>query len=120
MTPIEMLKKAHNDIFTLAINGDLKNIKGIHNLMGEAINQLEQRSPRSRERVIIAICDEDLENFDIDPTTVTDEQFDAIAEDMASYLDESFSGSLHGAIQNVLTPKKKHRASSGDNLMRST
>jgi hypothetical protein len=142
MTPIELLKKAHSDIFALAINGEVRNLREIYNLMGEAIKQLErtacdedlisrlessllndetsssvtlsrktatqlfnflnERSSRSREKVILSICDEDLEQFDIDPDTVRDEEFDAIAEEMAEYFDESFQQALHYAIKNVL------------------
>jgi len=97
MKPLEMLKKAHSGIFKTAINGEVRNLREIYNLMGEAINQLEQRS---RERTVISVCDEDLQEF-IDPETVSDERFDEIVSEMQDYMDSSFQSAIMEAIQNT-------------------
>jgi len=54
---------------------------------------------KRREKDLMWLQDQDLEMAGVDPTTISDELFDNIADYMAEYMDPSFSDALHAALE---------------------
>lgn len=51
-----------------------------------------------REEPLMYVSNEDLVTAGVDPSTVSDEKYEKIVEDMTEYLEESFSDALHCAL----------------------
>ncbi|WP_107666812.1 hypothetical protein [Cyanothece sp. BG0011] len=60
-------------------------------------------SKQTREKAILWLSDEDLELIGVDPATVSDEEFEAIAEELKEFVNEGFQ---HALIQSVESAKQ--------------
>ncbi|EAZ89184.1 hypothetical protein [Crocosphaera chwakensis] len=59
-------------------------------------------SKPNREKAILWLSDDDLELIGIDPATVSDEFFDAIAEELKEFINEGYQ---HALVQSVEAAK---------------
>ncbi len=60
---------------------------------------MEQKA--NREKAILWLSDEDLELIGIDPETISDERFDAIAEELTEYVNEGFQHALMQSVESA-------------------
>ncbi|ACB54318.1 hypothetical protein cce_4972 [Crocosphaera subtropica ATCC 51142] len=56
----------------------------------------------NREKAILWLSDDDLELIGIDPASISDELFEAIAEELKEFINEGFQ---HALIQSVESAK---------------
>jgi len=54
-----------------------------------------------RQEDILSLCDEDFKLINVDPATVSDEEFKELVDEMQEYLNETFYAVLKMCWENV-------------------
>jgi TRAP-type C4-dicarboxylate transport system substrate-binding protein len=60
-----------------------------------------------RQEILKSLCDEDFELINVDPATVSDDEFAKLVDEMQKFLDETFSAVLETCWKNVKRSRSK-------------